>query len=111
MARIYLENKKFYVVNEDKLVYKVGTFEAYDGYDTLHFNLELVAGWDYVNPDMNDIQGWCPADRFVEDVQSETLIHYMMEESLKESLEANDYTILENISADLQKIIDQYNEE
>ena len=110
MAKIYLENKKFYVVNEDKLVYKVGTFEAYDGYDTLHFNLELVAGWDYINPDMNDIQGWCPAERFIEDVQSEIVIVYMMEESVKKSFEANDYIILENIDARLQEIIDKHNE-
>lgn len=109
MAKIYLEDKKFYVVNEDKFVYKVGTFEAYDKYNTLHFNLELVAGWDYVNPDMNDVQGWCAADRFVEDVQSETVIVYMMNESVKESFEANDYTILENIDAALQRIIDKHN--
>lgn len=109
MAKIYLEGKKFYVVNEDKLVYKVGSFEAYDGYNTLHYDLELVAGWDYMNPDMNDVQGWCPADMFIEDVQSETVIHYMIEESLKESLESDGYEILENIDSNLQKIIDKFN--
>lgn len=102
----YLGNKALYVINEDKLVYKTESIEAYDGYDSLHINLTLVAGWDYINPDMNDIQGWCPANRFIEDVQTETVIQYFMEESMKESLEANDYTILTFIPNDLKRIIE-----
>lgn len=109
MARIYLEGKKFYVKNEENFIYEVKSFEAYDGYNTLHFNLELVAGWDYINPDMNDIQGYVPADRFVEDLQSETVIQYFMEESLKECMEANDYEVLEKLSPELQAIVDKSN--
>lgn len=109
MARMYLEGKKFYVKNEEKFIYEVKSFEAYDGYNTLHFNLELVAGWDYINPDMNDIQGYVPADRFVEDLQSETVIQYFMEESLKECMEANDYEVLEKLSPELQAIVDKAN--
>lgn len=109
MARIYLEGKKFYVKNEENFIYEVKSFEAYDGYNTLHFNLELVAGWDYINPDMNDIQGYVPADRFVEDLQSETVIQYFMEESLKECMEANDYEVLEKLSPELQAIVNKSN--
>lgn len=109
MARMYLEGKKFYVKNEENFIYEVKSFEAYDGYNTLHFNLELVAGWDYINPDMNDIQGYVPADRFVEDLQSETVIQYFMEESLKECMEANDYEVLEKLSPELQAIVDKAN--
>lgn len=109
MARMYLEGKKFYVKNEENFIYEVKSFEAYDGYNTLHFNLELVAGWDYINPDMNDIQGYVPADRFVEDLQSETVIQYFMEESLKECMEANDYEVLEKLSPELQTIVDKVN--
>ena len=109
--RHYLESNKFYVMNEaEKLVYKVGEYETYYGHDALHIHLELVAGWDYVNPDYNDVQGWCPADRFVEEVQTEIIAQYFLVEGMKESLEANDYTILENISPDLQMIIDKHNE-
>lgn len=39
--KVYLENKKVYVQNEDKLVYEVKSYEGYDGYDSLHFQLEL----------------------------------------------------------------------
>ena len=109
--RHYLENKKFYVVNEEaKLVYEVGEYETHSGSDALYIHLELVAGWDYVNPDENDIQGWCPADRFIEEVQSEMVAQYFLVEGMREALEANDCTILENISPDLQAIIDKHHE-
>lgn len=107
----YLENYKFYVVNEDeKLVYKVGEFETYGNANFITIELELVAGWDYVNPDENDIQGFVPADRFVEDVQFEYINQYLLEEGMKEALEANGYTVLENINPSLQAIIDKHNE-
>lgn len=107
----YLENHKFYVLNSDEnLVYKVREYETFSGHDAIHIHLELVAGWDYVNPDENDVQGWCPADRFVEDVQSETIAQYFLVEGMKEALIENDYTILNEISPALQKIIDKHNE-
>lgn len=109
--RYYLENHKFYVLDEDsKLIYKVGEFESYSGHDAIHIHLELVAGWDYVNPDENDVQGWCPANRFVEDVQSEIVSQYFLVEGMKESLQENGYTVLDKISPDLQRIIDKHEE-
>lgn len=109
--RHYLENHKFYVMNEDeKLVYKVGEYETYYNHNALQINLELVAGWDYINPDYNDVQGWCPADRFVEDVQFEMVSQYFLKEGMEEALEANGYTILEEINPTLQAIIDKHNE-
>lgn len=107
----YLENNKFYVMNDDKkLVYKVGTYEAFSGCTYLQVNLELVAGWDYVNPDYNDIQGWCSADKFVEDVQTEYITQYFLKESMEEALEFNGFHILEKIDQKLQEIIDRHNE-
>lgn len=107
----YLESNKFYVENEEeKLVYKVSTYETFSDYTYLQVNLELVAGWDYVNPDENDVQGWCPADRFTEDVQFEIVNQYFLKEGMEEALKANDYTILEKINPALQSIIDKHNE-
>ena len=107
----YLEKNKFYVVDEaEKLVYKVGEFETYYGTDFISIELELVAGVDYINPDENDIQGYVPADRFIEDVQYEYINQYFLEEGMKEALKENGYTVLENITPDLQKIIDKHNE-
>ena len=62
----YLGNRKFYVYNSmEKLVYLVNEFEAYYNSEYLQIHLELVAGWDYVNPDENDVQGWVSAENFV----------------------------------------------
>ncbi|MBO5828901.1 MAG: hypothetical protein J6R59_10690 [Paludibacteraceae bacterium] len=106
----YLENHKFYVTNEEKFVYKVGKFETYSATDFITWELELVAGIDYINPDYNDIQGYVPADRFVEDVQYEYVNQLFLVEGAKEALEYHGYTILENITPALQKIIDKHNE-
>ncbi len=106
----YLESNKFYVMNEDeKLVYKVGEYETFSGSIYLQINLELVAGWDYVNPDENDVQGWCPADRFVEDVQYEWVSQYFLKEGMEEALSASGFDVLENINPSLQAIIDKHN--
>lgn len=106
----YLENNKFYVVDEaEKLVYKVGEFSVYDNSTAIEIHLELVAGWDYVNPDENDIQGWCPANRFIEEVQDEYINQYFLVEGMKESLQENGYTVLEKINPKLQAIIDKHN--
>lgn len=109
----YLESYKFYVVNEEeKLVYKVGEFETYGNTDFITWELELVAGVDYINPDENDVQGYVPADRFTEDVQYEYVNQLFLVEGAKEVLEYHGYTILkaEEITPALQKIIDKHNE-
>ena len=107
----YLENHKFYVANEDgKLVYKVGKFETYGNANFITIELELVAGWDYVNPDENDIQGWVSAENFVDDIQFEYINQYLLDEGMKEALKENGYTVLENIAPNLQKMIDKHNE-
>ena len=87
VVRVYLEGKKIYVKNTEGLVYEVKYYEGYDGYDSLHFQLELVCGWDE--------DKWKPADCFGDDVQDESVIQYFFEESLEECLEANEYKILE----------------
>lgn len=107
----YLENHKFYVINDaENLVYKVGQYETFGNAEFISIELELVAGWDYVNPDYNDVQGWCPADRFVEDVQFEYVSQYFIAEGMKEALKENGYEVLDEINPALQKIIDKHNE-
>ena len=87
VMRVYLEGKKIYVKNTESLVYEVKYYEGYDGYDSLHFQLELVCGLDK--------DEWKPADCFDDDVQSESVIQYFFKESLEECLDANEYEILE----------------
>lgn len=85
--RTYLGENKLYVKNTEGLVYEVKYYEGYDGYDSLHFQLELICGWDE--------DEWKPADCFEDDVQTESVIQYFIKESLEECLEANEYEILE----------------
>lgn len=109
----YLGNKKFYVYNADeKLVYLVNEYETYYNSEALHIYLELVAGWDYINPDENDVQGWVGAENFVEDVQSEIIAQYFLKEGMEEALEENGYTILkeEDIPNSLKEVIDKHEE-
>lgn len=108
--RHYLEGKKFYVINEESFVYKVEEFETYGNTDYILWELELVAGIDYVDVDYSDIQDWVPADNYIEDVQYEYVTQYFLQEGAKEALEENGYTILEKIDFNLQAIIDKHNE-
>ena len=85
--RVCLGEKKIYVKNTESLVYEVKYYEGYDGYDSLHFQLELVCGWSE--------DEWKPADCFADDVQSESVIQYFINESMEECLAANEYEILE----------------
>lgn len=107
----YLENKKFYVINDaENLVYKVGEFETYGNTDYILWELELVAGLDYVNPDESDVQDWVEAENFVEDVQYEYISQYFLKEGAEEALEFHGYTVLKEIDFNLQEIIDKHNE-
>ncbi len=107
----YLESHKLYAqAEETKLVYQISEFEVYSDYEAIQIYLELVAGWDYVNPDYNDIQGWVSANNFVEDVQFEIVNQYFLVEGMEEALKENGYIILKDIPQSLQKIIDKHNE-
>lgn len=94
--KAFLNNEKIYVKNEDNLIYQVKSVNMYDNTNYLTVDLELVAGYDYVNPDHSDKQGYVSAERFVESVQNESVVVYFLEESVKEVLEAN-YEILEKL--------------
>lgn len=95
--------EKLYVKNYgEKLIYEV-KFKEYvidQGVDIqgsyMLFNLELIAGIDYISED-SDCQGYVKADRFIEEVQSESIVVYVMRESLTESLLENGYTILDKL--------------
>ena len=86
--------KELYVKSEDNLVYKLDEFETVYDRDYIILHLYLECGWDYINPDENNIQGYVPRDRFVDAVQLETLVCYIFDESIKECLISNGFEIL-----------------
>lgn len=95
--KVYLENKYFYVQNEDKLVYKVVSYDGFDGRDFLRYDLELVCGWKR--------NRWHPAEKFSEDVQTEMVLQYFFKEGLEECLEANDYTIIKENPMEEREVV------
>ena len=98
MATTNYIDSKIYVRNNDNLIYVVESVTSYNnGCDYMQVNLKLVAGIDYINPDENDMQGWCSANNFIEEVQEDSINQYFIKESMIEALENNDYTIVENV--------------
>ena len=91
--KIYLEeDKQIYAKDCNDLVYRIADGRMED--TCIMWNLELYCGWDYINPDENNIQGYVPANRFIEEVQYDTVIQYFFEEGLKECLGENGYIIV-----------------
>lgn len=84
-----------YVINEEKMIYKISRYRELQS-STLGFtyDLDLVAGYDYINPDENDIQGFVEAKNFTDDVQSDILTVYPLSESLGERLEESGYKVI-----------------
>ena len=78
-----------------KFIYKIDTVkEIGSGSHALQYELELVAGHDYINPDENDIQGFVDNRAFVESVQYEDLTVFPLEESLGERLKEEGYRVI-----------------
>lgn len=97
MATTNYIDHKVYAKNNENLVYVVESVTSYNnGCDYMQINLKLVAGLDYINPDESDVQGWCSADNFVDEVQDEYVTQYFVTESMIECLEENGYTIMEH---------------
>lgn len=98
--RAYLSDHKLYVKNNDNLIYVVDSFDCYDNHPYIGVHLRLVAGWDYLNED-SDTQGWCHADRFIEDIQTDYINQYFIVESMKESLEENGYKVMDELPSSI----------
>lgn len=98
MLKVYMNNNALYVLDsEEQLVYEVESYTPCGGELRIVWNLVLVAGKDYINPDVSDEQGWCPANRFVDDLQYKSCSQYIAEESLKELLEDEGFDVLGKI--------------
>ena len=94
-----------YVKNESKMIYKVTIGEDYYTRRNSNINsntyftvdLELVAGIDYINPDTSDQQGYVKANKFTDEVQYESFTVYPLDETIKQRLEDEGYTIISEL--------------
>lgn len=89
-----------YVINAtDDMIYEVKhvdtQYKGMNSYST--YSLYLVAGMEYINPDYSDQQGWVGPDRFVDDVQYDSIVHYFVTESLEDCLADNGYAIIDRL--------------
>ena len=88
--------KKTYVMHiEDKMIYKLEKEMRVDGW--LDLTLELVCGWDYINADENDEQGYVGKEYFVEEAEFEYLSCDIMNESIMQVLNENGLKVIEKL--------------
>lgn len=86
---------ELHVISEDKLIYKVESYRQLDSSAIgFVFNLELVAGYDYIDIDYSDMQGYVSKENFVEDIHLEQITFYPLTETLTEALEDGGYTAI-----------------
>lgn len=88
--------KNTYVMHtEDKMIYKLRKELRADGY--LDLTLELVCGWDYIDADGSDQQGYVGKDFFVEEAEYEYLTCDIMNESIMQVLSDNGLKVIEKL--------------
>lgn len=89
-------NKTLYVENDDRMVYQLVDIELH-GNGLAYLYLDLVCGYDYVDPDNSSIQGYVPANNFVDEVQHEMVSCDILAESMLKALENDGYRILKTL--------------
>ena len=89
-------SKTLYVENDDKLVYQLRDIELKEN-GLAYLYLDLVCGFDYVDPDNSSIQGYVPASNFVEEVQHEVVSCDVLVESFRKSLNEDGYRIIDTL--------------
>ena len=86
-------SKELYVENADRMIYKLQDIELKEN-GLAYLYLDLVCGYDYVDPDNSDLQGYVDNSRFVEEVQHEIVSCDILAESLLNALNNDGYHIL-----------------
>ncbi len=85
-------SKQLFVENSDHLIYELKDIELMEN-GLAYLYLDLVCGYDYVDPDNSDKQGYVDSSKFVEEVQHEIVSCDILAESLTKALNNDGYTI------------------
>lgn len=86
-----------FIVKKDGLVYEVKQPKVFCiDKMSLIYELNLICGFDYINPDNNDIQGWVDASRFTKESQSEDIL-VLYDESLLDRLNEEGFKVLDKL--------------
>lgn len=89
-------SKQIFVKNSGDLVYTVKSIELHPS-AIAYLHLDLVCGYDYVDPDNSDLQGYVGNDKFIEEVQHDMLSCDLLTESITTTLTDNGYRILNEL--------------
>ena len=93
--------QNFGVTDTDgEMAYVVSYKIANNDSATIELEIYLMAGWDYIDPDTSDQQGWVLPNRFIDDSRYHTIPCYIEEESIKEALEENGFKIIDKSKMD-----------
>lgn len=88
--------KNTYVRQGSSMIYKIAELEMRSD-NWLNITLELVCGWDYIDADGSDAQGFVGKEHFVEESQYEYLSCDIMNESIMQVLKDNGYKTIKNL--------------
>ena len=80
---------------EDRMIYELHKELRVDGW--IDLTLELVCGWDYIDADWSDEQGYVGKDFFVEEAEYEFLSCDIMNESILQVLTENGLKVIEKL--------------
>lgn len=85
-----------YFENAEKMIYRLKDFEV-KGNGIAYLYLDLKCGYDYVDPDNFNLQGYVPKDNFTEEAQHDMISCDLMAESIIKALNDNGYRILNTL--------------
>lgn len=105
MANVYGKTEfagELYAINEgETMIYKLESFNQLgmsNGFG-LSVDMELVAGYDYVEMDYSNKQGWVSKEGFIETTHNETFTFYPFVETLAEALKEAGFKQLSTIAS------------
>lgn len=86
-------SKQLFVENSDHLIYELKDIELKEN-GLAYLYLDLVCGYDYVDPDNSNEQGYVDNSKFVEEVQHEIVSCDVMKESLITALNNDGFSVI-----------------
>ncbi|AMW62741.1 hypothetical protein DIGNKC_272 [Bacillus phage DIGNKC] len=92
---------ELYAINEEEtMIYKLESFNQMSMNKDfgLSVDMELIAGYDYVEMDYSNKQGWVSKEGFVETTHNETFTFYPFVETLAEALKEAGFKQLSTIA-------------
>ncbi len=89
-------DKQLYVENGDHLIYELKDIELM-GNGLAYLYLDLVCGYDYINPDESNERGYVDKSKFVEEVQHEIVSCDVMAESMVKALNNDGFHVLKEL--------------